>query len=205
MKKEKTQFLRICLIALLVGLACINCLTVAKQNKQDQETKIVFDRDIEPILAAKCQECHGATQQKSGLSLHDRKSALRGGDSMKPALMPGSSSESHLIQRITSEDKFARMPPADKEPLTAEEIRLLRMWIDQGADWPERKKTKEAPTADQSFKGDHWAFQPVERPQVPVLPDATDQAWARTPIDNFILARLHEKGLSPSKQAVDRS
>ena len=75
---------------------------------------------LNQILAAKCQQCHGATQQKSGLSLHDRKSVLRGGDSMKPALVPSNSSESHLIQRVTSEDKFARMPPADKELLTAE-------------------------------------------------------------------------------------
>ena len=175
MKKEKTQLLRISLIMLMVGLACIHCLTVAKQNRQDQETEIVFDRDIEPILAAKCYQCHGANQQKSGLSLHDHQSALHGGDSMKPAIVPGNGSESYLIQRITSENKFERMPPADKEPVTAEEIRLLRMWIDQGADWPEKTDT---PVADQLFKEDHWAFQPVERPEVPILNNAADKAWA---------------------------
>ena len=95
MKKEKTQLLRISLIMLMVGLACIHCLTVAKQNRQDQETEIVFDRDIEPILAAKCYQCHGANQQKSGLSLHDHQSALHGGDSMKPAIVPGNGSESY--------------------------------------------------------------------------------------------------------------
>ena len=198
MKKEKTQLLRISLIMLMVGLACIHCLTAAKQNRQDQETEIVFDRDIEPILAAKCYQCHGANQQKSGLSLHDHQSALHGGDSTKPAIVPGNSSESYLIQRITSKNKFERMPPADKEPVTAEEIRLLRTWIDQGAGWP---KETDTPVANQLFKGDHWAFQPVERPEVPILNNAADKAWARNPIDNFILAQLHKKGLSPSKEA----
>lgn len=201
MKKEKIQLLRIFLILLMVGLSCINCLTIAEQNKQGQDTKIDFDRDIEPILAAKCYQCHGANQQKSGLRLHDHQSALHGGDSMKPAIVPGNSSESYLIQRIISEDKFERMPPADKEPITPEEIRLLRMWIDQGANWPEKEDTA---VADQSFQGDHWAFQPVERPKVPILHDAADKAWARNPIDNFIIARLDKKGLSPSEKA-DRS
>ena len=68
---------------------------------------------------------------------------------MKPAIVPGKSSESYLIRRITSENKIERMPPADREPVTPEEIRLLRMWIDQGADWPEKTVT---PVENQLFK-----------------------------------------------------
>ena len=197
-EKGKKQFSRIVLIILTIGLSCINCLTIAKRNKPDQDAKIGFDRDIEPILTAKCYQCHGPSQQKSGLSLHDYQSALHGGDSMKPAIVPRKSSESYLIQRITSENKFERMPPADRDPVTPEEIRLLRMWIDQGADWPEKTDT---PVVDQLFKEDHWAFQPVERPEVPILNSAADKAWARNPIDNFILDQLHKKGLAPSKEA----
>ena len=152
MKKEKFQFSRIFLIVLTIGLSCINYLTVAKQNKPDKDTKISFNNDIEPILAAKCYQCHGPNKQKSSLNLHDQQSALHGGGSMKPAIVPGKSSESYLIQRITSENKIDRMPPADREPVTPEEIRLLRMWIDQGADWPE--KTDTPPVADQLFKKD---------------------------------------------------
>ena len=113
-EKRKKQFPRIVLIVLTIGLSCINCLTIAKRNKPDQDAKIGFDRDIEPILTAKCYQCHGPSQQKSGLSLHDYQSALHGGDSMKPAIVPSKSSESYLIQRITSENKFERMPPADR-------------------------------------------------------------------------------------------
>ena len=83
---------------------------------------------------------------------------------MKLSIVPSKSSESYLIQRITSENKFERMPLANRDLVTPEEIRLLRMWIDQGADWPERTKIKETPAVDQSFKGDHWTFHPVERP-----------------------------------------
>ena len=90
------------------------------------------------------------------------------------------------------------MPPADRDPVTPEEIRLLRMWIGQGAYWPEKTDT---PVADQLFKEDHWALQPVERPEVPILNNAADKAWARNPIDNFILDQLHKKGLAPSKEA----
>jgi len=71
---------------------------------------------------------------------------------MKLSIVPSKSSESYLIQRITSENKFERMPPANRDLVTPEEIRLLRMWIDQGADWPE--KTDTPPVADQLFKKD---------------------------------------------------
>ena len=71
---------------------------------------------------------------------------------MKLSIVPSKSSESYLIQRITSENKIERMPPAEREPVTPEEIRLLRMWIDQGADWPE--KTDTPPVADRLFKKD---------------------------------------------------
>ena len=70
---------------------------------------------------------------------------------MKLSIVPSKSSESYLIQRITSENKFERMPPANRDLVTPEEIRLLRMWIDQGADWPEKTDT---PVADQLFKKD---------------------------------------------------
>jgi hypothetical protein len=198
MKKEKFQFLRIFLIALTIALSGINCLTVAKQNNPDQDTKISFNSDIEPMLAAKCYQCHGPNTQKSGLNLHDQQSALHGGGSMKPAIVPGKSSESYLIQRITNENKTERMPPANREPVTPEEIRLLRMWIDQGADWPEKA---DPPVGNQLFKQDHWAFQPVVRPKVPILNKAADKAQARNPIDNFILHKLHKRGLSSSAEA----
>ena len=61
---------------------------------------------------------------------------------MKLSIVPSKSSESYLIQRITSENKFERMPPANRDLVTPEEIRLLRMWIDQGADWPEKTDTQ---------------------------------------------------------------
>src|SRR5258708_37888494 len=70
----------------------------------DAHPAVDFARDIQPIFAARCYDCHGEKKQKSGFRLDDKAVALRGGDSGKPAIVPGKSAESSLIHRITSTD-----------------------------------------------------------------------------------------------------
>ena len=98
--------------------------------------QVDFATDIEPIFAKTCYECHGPEKQKAGLRLDQKGAALKGGDS-GPILVPGKSAASLLIQAIAGlKEDIARMPKK-KEPLTTEQIGLLRAWIDQGAVWPE--------------------------------------------------------------------
>ena len=92
-----------------------------------------FKKDVRPLLAEKCYGCHGPAAQQSGLRLDLRQAALRGGD-YGPVIKVGDSAGSKLIRRLVNGDGGLQMPPTG--PLSAEEIGILRAWIDQGADFP---------------------------------------------------------------------
>jgi hypothetical protein len=145
-------------------------------------------RDIKPLLAKNCYECHGAQKQRADLRLDTATGALKGGRS-GPAIVPGRSNQSKLIKAVTGADDTKLMPP--REPrLTAKQIDLLKAWIDQGAKAPTNE------VAGATLK--HWAFQTPVRPAEPAV---KNNAWVRNPIDRFILARLEKEGLVPAPEA----
>ncbi len=147
-------------------------------------TPVDFAREIQPLLASRCYDCHGPEKAKGGLRLNALNAALHGGESGEPALVAGQSARSQLIQRITTADEDDVMPQKG-DRLTPAEIDLLRRWIDEGATWPENIR--------------HWAYVKPVRPPLPALrPGAT---WPLNPIDHFILARLEAEGLTPSPAA----
>jgi mono/diheme cytochrome c family protein len=97
------------------------------------KTGVTFAADIKPIFEKSCVKCHGAEKQKGKLRLDSLEATLKGGGEGK-ILEPGKSAESSLVHSIARLDEDAAMPPADKgEPLTKEQIGLIRAWIDQGA------------------------------------------------------------------------
>jgi mono/diheme cytochrome c family protein len=106
----------------------------AETRAQDHKT-VDFINEIQPIFKAACYQCHGGKNAKGGLRLDAKTQALRGGVS-GPAIIPGKSRESLLVQRISGEEKGPRMPLGG-EPLTAAQVDLIRVWIDQGAGWPD--------------------------------------------------------------------
>ena len=115
--------------ALACLLACVPLRAADVALPPAAKTKIEFARDIEPLLAKRCLACHGAQQQMSGLRLDQKDAALKGG-AAGVDILPGKSAESRLIRLVAGVDqKF--MPPMGAH-LTAEEIGLLRAWIDQG-------------------------------------------------------------------------
>jgi hypothetical protein len=140
-----------------------------------------FDREIRPILAEHCLGCHGRDKPEGGLRLSDRQAALLGGESRSPAIVPGKPDASELIRRIISTDPNERMPPEEKEPLSAADVASLRNWIADGAMW-----------------GAHWSFQP---PAPVTPPTARDPSFTRNPVDQFIVSRLDANKLSPSPEA----
>lgn len=147
-------------------------------------TRIDFNRQVRTILSEHCFRCHGPDEEerKARLRLDTRAGMfgkLRGGEH---AVVPGSPAKSELLARITHADASRRMPPPRlKKDLSAEQIDLLRRWIEQGADWSE-----------------HWAF---VTPKRPALPARKRKGWSRNPVDEFILARLERDGLRPSAEA----
>src|SRR5262249_42128254 len=135
-------------------------------------------------------ECHGPEKQKAGLRLDQKAAALKGGDS-GPLVVGGKSAESLLIQAVMgNKEDIARMPKK-RDPLSDEQIALLRAWIDQGADWPE------AAVGNGKDWHSHWAFKAPVRPHVP--PDGKNR-WVRNQIDAFVLAKLEKEGLKPSPE-----
>jgi len=94
-----------------------------------------FDRDIRPIFEAACLRCHGPERPKSGFRLTSREEALKGGD-YGAAIVPNESARSPLLFYSARLVEDMEMPPAGKgDPLTPEQLGLLRAWIDQGAAW----------------------------------------------------------------------
>ncbi len=148
--------------------------------------EVHYATDVAPLLEKRCYGCHGAGQQMSGLRLDQKDAAMR-------VIQPGNSGASRLIRMVTGADGKV-MPPVGAR-LTAAQIAMLRAWIDKGAEWPV-SATATATTA--STAATHWSFRKITRPDVPAV---RDRAWARNPIDNFILAKLDAEGIAPSPEA----
>jgi hypothetical protein len=149
-----------------------------------------FTEKVEPILAEHCYDCHGEDKQKSKLRLDTPAGIALGGDSGEPLLIAHDSASSYMIRRVTSDDPKQRMPPKGSG-LTQEESDVLRQWIDAGADFPVGSETGAEVTTD------HWSFQPVVRPPVPIK----DDPFLANEIDSFVLAKLREKNIEPSARA----
>ena len=141
------------------------------------------------LLAAKCQECHGQNEREGGLRLLSKQDLVQRNDSGEPALVPGNAGQSELFRRVIAEPD-ERMPP-EEEPLTAQEIELLKKWIDAGAQWPE---SSTGPV--------HWAYVVPQRPEVPPVKPQW-QSHVQNSVDAFILEQLKQSGsgLEPSPPA----
>ena len=152
-----------------------------------------FARDIQPIFAKHCQQCHGVEKQKGGLRLDLRQGALEGGDS-GAVIVPGKSAESRLLHLVAKLDGETQMPPAgeNRQPLTRDQIAQLRAWIDAGANWPD-------PTGAVVKKSAHWAYNAPLRPAVPHVENPPHKI--QNPIDAFVLARLAKEKITPSPEA----
>ncbi len=150
-----------------------------------------YQRDIEPIFTARCAGCHGAARQESGFRVDRREDLLKGGDHGRPSIVPSDSAGSFLFQLVAGKNADLKMPLLG-QPLSSDQIRRLKAWIDQGAKMPDA-----AGTERESAATDHWSLQPLRAVRPPDLYDA----FVANPIDAFILARLRENGLSPSPPA----
>src|SRR3954468_11299283 len=142
-----------------------------------------FDRDVKPILEHHCFKCHGPEKQKAGLRLDQKPSALKGGESGEPAIVPGNALKSHLLQLVTSNDPDVAMPPKG-DRLKPEQIALLQRWVETGAHWIDQSQPQAvevvAVNADPPINDkdrQFWSFVPPRR----VAPPATrNNKWSRT-------------------------
>ncbi|MCS6776442.1 MAG: PSD1 and planctomycete cytochrome C domain-containing protein [Chloroherpetonaceae bacterium] len=198
-------------IGLLAGtLAMLGAALVAAEEKKTAPVAAptpaqieFFETRVRPVLFQNCFSCHGAKQQMGSLRLDTMAHILKG-NSAGPAVVPGDPDRSPLIQVIRYDGKV-KMPPAGK--LKAEEIEALTEWVRMGAPWPGVRpgdliKPTSNPDGVPTEMRRFWSFQPVRKPPVPRVKNAT---WVRNPIDAFILAKLEAKGLSPAPPADRRT
>ncbi|MDA0835453.1 MAG: PSD1 and planctomycete cytochrome C domain-containing protein, partial [Planctomycetota bacterium] len=141
---------------------------------------IDFQRDVQPILAEHCTICHGIAEsdRKSGFRLDIHEDLLRGGDSGKPAIVPGKPEESELFRRVSSNDADVIMPPpSHNKPLSARQIEIFQQWIAEGGEYES-----------------HWAFSTPKKRDIPGI-------GVNHPIDAFVVSHLRDLDLAPSNEA----
>ncbi len=161
---------------LISTIVCLLLSSMSMMTFADEPETLNFNRDIRPILSAKCFACHGpdAQNRDSEFRLDTKEGAFAdlGGYF---GIAPGQLNQSELYRRIVSTDESEQMPPpAHKKPMKTAEIELLKRWIKEGA----------------PYSG-HWAFEPMTRPPVPAV-----QIKSTNQIDHFIAARLTSEGFS---------
>ena len=193
-------------------------LTTGVVRANDDAGNRLFIEKVKPLLDARCVSCHGPDKVKGGLRLDSRAAALKGGEN-GPALVPGKPDQSLIVQAVLHAKPDLEMPPKDK--LTKTDIAVLERWIKNGAPWPEVKVAEAAPLPQGERIGDAWSdkrnpivrifggqrldlwsLKPVKRTEPPKV---RRKDWARTPIDQFILARLEKEQLEPSPAADRRT
>lgn len=166
-------------IAALAAVLCMGRGAAAESPPGE----IRFERQVRPLLAARCFTCHGpdAAARKADLRLDDesvRDAPREGAD----IIVPNRPDDSELVRRVASSDDAERMPPPEAgPPLSKEEVEILRAWIAQGAAW-----------------GRHWSLAPRLRP---AIPETSDLASTFGALDRFVVGRLEKEGLAPAPLA----
>src|SRR5919197_1464018 len=115
-------------------LVSMQSALVADNESQSAGARM-FATKIRPLLTEKCLACHGAKPNdiKSSFDLRTRETALRGGESGDPAIVPGKPEESTLYKAVRWDG--LEMPPKKNDRLTKEQVELIRQWIAAGAPW----------------------------------------------------------------------
>ena len=167
---------------------------VANDQSTGKSVDVEFEREIAPLLARRCLECHFGPESKGGLDLSKAASIRKGGES-GVAIVSGKAVESLVWQRVQDDE----MPP--KKPLLADEKTLLKRWINAGAKWQGGSIDLFRFTSVARAGYDWWSLQPLQRPKLPELTKAT----SLNPIDLFVHSKLQKHGLLPSVVADRRT
>jgi mono/diheme cytochrome c family protein len=172
-----TEAVRWAALLVIAGLSLANSAQIAAPAGRTVD----FATDVHPILLARCAGCHGSANTQGGLKVLTRADLLRGGKT-GPAIVPRNSKDSNLILRVAG-IKEPRMP-AGGPPLSAEEIGVLRAWIDAGATWD--------PPAATTWK-------PSLELRAPLVPGPARE----NPLDSFLEAYLRAHNAAAPASVAD--
>jgi len=185
-------------VSIVAAVSCFTCGLASAASPQTEPSsspaKIDFTRDIAPIFAKHCTECHGDKKREAGLDLSHASTTLRGSQA-GPVIVAGRSATSLLVEQIAD----GSMPPEGRPRVSDAEVALIRNWIDTAAKLEAVKLESDDGGASLSAADvDYWAFRKSVRPEMPKV-SQTDRV--RTPIDAFIVAKLEAAKLKLSPDA----
>ncbi|MBG88611.1 MAG: hypothetical protein CMO80_17155 [Verrucomicrobiales bacterium] len=178
-------------------IACLALLAVCRLPAADYT---LFENEIRPLFIHHCLQCHSGLDPAGELRLDLKIGWMKGG-TRGPAIVPHKPDKSLVVQVVTGEHPELKMPRKG-EALSQEKIGHLITWVSDGAPDPRDGSRFEPPLSDPARLKDHWAFQPVARPS---LPGVRNGEWVQSPIDTFVLKRLEDLDLAPSKPADRRT
>ena len=191
----------------LLALAADRPALRAEPLTKDESRRLAISAGT--LIKDRCQACHGDDPKgpRGGLDLRTRETALRGGESGQPAIVPGKPDASRMYLAVRRTGDIAAMPPKQNDKLSGEQIEVIRRWIAAGAEWPPAGAAAE-PTAgvrvatsgglspewtNRRYKPeDLWAYQPVRRPVV---------SAGKRPVDALLAPRMDAVGLAPAPPA----
>jgi WD40 repeat protein len=137
----------------LTVFALLAAATAAAQDKKDAKdlppiptidlkrtAPVEYAKDVEPIFANKCFVCHSGNVTEAKFDMGTHAGVLKGGK-RGAAVVPGKSAESNLFL-FCSRQKKPMMPPKTEEPLTSQEVSVIKLWIDEGAKAPTTAREK---------------------------------------------------------------
>ena len=160
---------------------------IAQQGRAPAVARVDFQRQIQPILAESCLECHSQDKRKGGLSLATYDDVLEGGKD-GAVVRPGTSASSLLVHRLTGQ--VEPQMPKDEPPLGDAEIALIKQWIDEGA-----RPTPSSPAARAPWE----APLALERPDIPA---AVWKDWS-APVDRFVARYLTARKIARRETVAD--
>ncbi|MBT6486330.1 MAG: DUF1549 domain-containing protein, partial [Planctomycetaceae bacterium] len=163
-----------------------------------------FENKIRPVLVAQCYKCHSAKAQQNkkleGKLLLDTREGIRKGGESGPSVVPGKVDDSLLIEAIRYES--VEMPPKSKLP--ANVIADFVKWVEMGA--PDPRDGRAATTTEEKIDfvaaRKFWSFQPLHDVATPKV---QNKDWGRTPLDQFVMAKLEPTGIVPNNVASKRT
>jgi hypothetical protein len=204
--------------AIFILLAFMEFVTAAETANLTSADHFFLDA-VKPVLASRCISCHGPDKAEGGLRLDSREAAVQGGDT-GPAFVPGKPDESLLLMAVKRTHKILEMPP--KQKLARSDVATLERWIRDGAPWPATPHAAGdiSIVADETigsawddprnpivklFHGERlelWSLKPVVRPP---LPSSKTPEWSNGDLDDLVLARFEQDGVSPPAMADART
>lgn len=210
------------LVITLFSFFLVYVLSFSEKKISKEQAELLFAHEVYPILQEKCFACHGdkPDEIEGDFVIDNQESAVAGGESGLPALVPGDSDASLIYQAITWADPEFEMPPKENDRLNEKQVQLIKQWIDAGAPWPDDERraflientewdyldgikvqTSKALSAtwqNRRYKPeDLWAFKPLTHPEIPL----EHMNESSNPIDAFINQKLAAQDIAPAPKA----